>query len=303
MEVKLPRKRDVPRKTILISCHQLKMLCLGCVQMIVVVDYADVISMQNWSHLHAVLEQLNHLPSKEHVTNVMRIRPWYLNEQARYYRQTIILSSYLTPEMNALFNGLCLNYEGKVKLATEFTGVLPKIQLEIRQVYERFDASSIGELDDARFEYFCTKVYPKIQESDEGGVLLFASSYFEYIRLSSFLKSQDASFCRIGEATSQQDISRARLWFFEGQKKILLYSERSHFFHRYKIRGGHHLVVYSLPGRKDFYPELVNMLGESGNPRCNVLFSRLDLLKLERIVGTSSARRLISSDKDMFVFC
>uniref|UniRef100_A0A453MDU9 Uncharacterized protein n=1 Tax=Aegilops tauschii subsp. strangulata TaxID=200361 RepID=A0A453MDU9_AEGTS len=43
--------------------------------------------------------------------------------------------------------------------------------------------------------------------------------------------------------------------------------------------GGHHLVVYSLPGRKDFYPELVNMLGESGNPRCNVLFSRLDLLK------------------------
>ncbi|XP_037444364.1 U3 small nucleolar RNA-associated protein 25-like isoform X2 [Triticum dicoccoides] len=270
---------------------------------IVVVDYADVISMQNWSHLHAVLEQLNHLPSKEHVTNVMRIRPWYLDEQARYYRQTIILSSYLTPEMNALFNGLCLNYEGKVKLATEFTGVLPKIQLEIRQVYERFDASSIGELDDARFEYFCTKVYPKIQESDEGGVLLFASSYFEYIRLSSFLKSQDASFCRIGEATSQQDISRARLWFFEGQKKILLYSERSHFFHRYKIRGGHHLVIYSLPGRKDFYPELVNMLGESANPRCNVLFSRLDLLKLERIVGSSSARRLISSDKDMFVFC
>uniref|UniRef100_A0A453MEC8 UTP25 C-terminal domain-containing protein n=1 Tax=Aegilops tauschii subsp. strangulata TaxID=200361 RepID=A0A453MEC8_AEGTS len=61
------------------------------------------------------------------------------------------------------------------------------------------------------------------------------SSYFEYIRLSSFLKSQDASFCRIGEATSQQDISRARLWFFEGQKKILLYSERSHFFHRYKV--------------------------------------------------------------------
>jgi U3 small nucleolar RNA-associated protein 25 len=43
---------------------------------IVVVDHADVISMQNWSHLHAVLEQLNRLPSKEHVANVMRIRPW-----------------------------------------------------------------------------------------------------------------------------------------------------------------------------------------------------------------------------------
>nr|XP_051177186.1 protein NUCLEOLAR FACTOR 1-like isoform X2 [Lolium perenne] len=272
-------------------------------KLIVVVDHADVISMQNWSHLHSVLEQLNQLPSKEHVANVMRIRPWYLDQHARYYRQTIVLSSYLTPEMNALFNGSCSNYEGKVKLVTEFTGVLPKIQLEVRQVYERFDASSVGESDDARFDYFCTRVYPKIQESDEGGVLLFVSSYFEYIRMSNFLKSQDASFCRIGEATSQPDISRARLWFFEGQKKILLYSERSHFFHRYKIRGGHHLVVYSLPGRKDFYPELVNMLGESPNPKCNVLFSPLDILKLERIVGTSSARRLISSDKSMFVFC
>jgi hypothetical protein len=36
-------------------------------------------------------------------------------------------------------------------------------------------------------------------------------------------------------ATSQQDISRSRLWFFEGKKKILLYSERSHFYHRYKV--------------------------------------------------------------------
>ncbi|XP_034580641.1 protein NUCLEOLAR FACTOR 1 isoform X1 [Setaria viridis] len=270
---------------------------------IVIVDHADVISMQNWAHLEAVFEQLNHLPSKEHGTNVMRIRPWYLDQHAQYYRQTILLSSYLTPEINALFNGSCFNYEGKIKMVTEYAGVLPKIQLEVRQVYERFDASSIAGADDARFDYFCNKVYPKIQDLDEGGLLLFVSSYFEYIRISNFLKSKEASFCRIGEATSQQDISRSRLWFFEGKKKILLYSERSHFYHRYKIRGTKHLLIYSLPGRKEFYPELVNMLGESENPKCNVLFSRLDLLKLERIVGTSSARRLISSDKSMFVFC
>jgi len=125
---------------------------------IVVVDHADVISMQNWAHLEAVFEQLNHLPSKEHGTNVMRIRPWYLDQHAQYYRQTILLSSYLTPEINALFNGLCFNYEGKIKMVTEYAGVLPKIQLEARQVYERFDASSIAEADDARFDYFCNKV-------------------------------------------------------------------------------------------------------------------------------------------------
>ncbi|GJN13661.1 hypothetical protein PR202_gb00391 [Eleusine coracana subsp. coracana] len=134
---------------------------------IVVVDHADVILMQNWAHLETVFEQLNHVPSKEHGTNVMRIRPWYLDQHARHYRQTILLGSYLTPELNALFNGLCLNYEGKVKMVTEYGGVLPKIQLEVRQVYERFDASSISEADDARFDYFCNKVYPKIQDSDE----------------------------------------------------------------------------------------------------------------------------------------
>ncbi|KAG8085039.1 hypothetical protein GUJ93_ZPchr0010g10447 [Zizania palustris] len=71
--------------------------------------------------------------------------------------QTILLSSYLTPEMNALFNGLCLNYEGKVKLTTEYKGVLSKIQFEAPQVYERFDASSITEADDARFDHFCRR--------------------------------------------------------------------------------------------------------------------------------------------------
>uniref|UniRef100_A0A0D9WEQ2 UTP25 NTP hydrolase-like domain-containing protein n=1 Tax=Leersia perrieri TaxID=77586 RepID=A0A0D9WEQ2_9ORYZ len=192
---------------------------------IVVVDHADVILMQSWSHLYAVFEQLNQLPSKEHGTNVMRIRPWYLDQHACYYRQTILLSSYLTPEMNALFNGLCLNYEGKVKLVTEYKGVLSKIQFEAPQVYERFDASSITEADDARFDHFCQKVYPKIQESDEDDVTA------RYITCKTL------------------------------------------------IRGAHHLVIYSLPGRKEFYPELVNMLGESENRKCTVFFSRLDLLK------------------------
>lgn len=33
----------------------------------------------------------------------------------------------------------------------------------------------------------------------------------------------------------QSDISRARVQFFEGKRKIMLYTERSHFYHRYKV--------------------------------------------------------------------
>lgn len=37
--------------------------------------------------------------------------------------------------------------------------------------------------------------------------------------------------------TKQNDISRARIWFFEGKRKIMLYTERMHFYHRYKVLG------------------------------------------------------------------
>ncbi|CDP16107.1 unnamed protein product [Coffea canephora] len=270
---------------------------------VLIIDHADVILMQNWSHVNTVVEQLNRLPVKQHGTDIMRIRPWYLDGQAQFYRQTIILGSHLNPDINSLFNRHCLNYEGKVKLVCLYKGVLPKVLIPVRQIYERFDADSIAYVDDARFQYFCKKVFPKIKDSIQGGIMLFISSYFEFVRLRNFLKSQEASFCLLGEYTKQSDISRARIWFFQGQRKIMLYTERAHFYHRYKIRAIQKLIIYSLPERKEFYPEIVNMLEGSQNMSCTVLFSRFDQFRLERIVGSASAKRMITSEKGVFVFC
>ncbi|XP_057978039.1 protein NUCLEOLAR FACTOR 1-like isoform X2 [Malania oleifera] len=133
--------------------------------------------------------------------------------------------------------------------------------------------------------------------------MLFISSYFEYVRLRNFLKSQNASFCLLGDYTEQSDISRARVSFFEGRQKIMLYTERAHFYHRYKIRGIQNLIIYSLPERKEFYPEIVNMLEGSHSMTCTALFSRFDQFRLERIVGTTAAKRMVSSEKGVFVFC
>ncbi|GKV00418.1 hypothetical protein SLEP1_g13106 [Rubroshorea leprosula] len=270
---------------------------------VLIIDHADVISMQNWDFLKSVIEQLNHIPSKQHGTNIMRIRQWYLDGYARFYRQSIILGYYLNPDMNALFNHHCSNYEGKVKLASQFKGVLPKVLLQVRQVYERFDADSVADVDDARLEYFTKKVFPKIKDSIQGGIMLFVSSYFEFVRLRNFLKSQNASFCLLGDYTDQRDISRARVWFFEGKRKIMVYTERIHFYRRYKIRGIRNMIIYSLPERKEFYPEIVNMLEESDEATCTVLFSRFDQLRLERIVGSASAKQMVKSEKGVFVFC
>ncbi|XP_071737104.1 protein NUCLEOLAR FACTOR 1 [Rutidosis leptorrhynchoides] len=269
---------------------------------VLIVDHADVIAKQNWSHVNTVVEQLNRLPSKQR-TDIMRIRPWYLDEQARFYRQTIILGSHTNPDINLLYNNLCLNYEGRVKLSCEHKGVLPKVLLQVRQIYERFDTESIVESDDARLDYFKKKVFPKIKDSVQGGIMIFISSYFEYVQIRSFLMSQDASMCLLQESMAQSDISRSRVWFFQGKKKIMLYTERCHFYNRYKIRGIQNLIIYSLPERKEYYPEIVNMLEGSNSMNCTVLFSRFDLLRLERIVGTAPAKRMMTSDKRIFTFC
>ncbi|KZV26805.1 hypothetical protein F511_06652 [Dorcoceras hygrometricum] len=269
---------------------------------ILIIDHADIMLMQNWSHVKTVVEHLNKIPSKQHGTDIMRIRPWYLDGQARFYRQTIILSSHINPDFNALFHQHCLNYQGKVKLECKYRGILPKILTQVQQVYERFDTESIAGVDDSRLEYFSKKVFPKIKDSVQHGVMIFVSSYFEFVRLRNYLKSQDASFCLFGEYIKPNDISRVRGQFFRGEKRIMLYTERAHFYYRYKIRGVKNLFIYSLPERNEFYSEIVNFLEPSADMTCTILFSRLDYLRLERVVGSTAAKRMVDSDKGVFVF-
>jgi U3 small nucleolar RNA-associated protein 25 len=174
----------------------------------------------------------------------------------------------------------------------------------VLQIYERFDAASITQVDDARLEYFTKKIFPKIKDSVQGGVMIFIHSYFEFVRLRNFLNTQNTSFCLLGDYAKNADISRAREQFFVGSRKIMLYTERAYFYKRYKIRGIKNLILYSLPERKEFYPEIMNMLEEGSHDMMSTaLFSRFDMLQLERIVGSTSAKRMITSEKNMFAFC
>ncbi|KFK43953.1 hypothetical protein AALP_AA1G196000 [Arabis alpina] len=266
---------------------------------VLIIDHADIISMQNWSLLAKVVDSLNKLPSKQHGTNIMRIRQLYLDEHARFYRQSIILSSYLTTDISNLFNRQCLNYRGKMKLACKYKRVHGKVLLPVQQIYERFDADSMSQVDEARLEYFSKKIFPNIKDSVQGGVMILARSSFDYIRLRNFLKSQKASFCVIEENTKDENISRARNDFYLKNKKIMLYTERSYFYRRYQIRGIKKLIMYSPPERKEFYHQIVNMVEESHDMMCTVLFCRWDKLQLERIVGSGWIDRILTSEKNI----
>lgn len=54
-----------------------------------------VIFMQNWSNLSTVIKKLNSKPSKNHGTDQMRIRPWYI-----YIYNSIFLAVAFLPNIN-----------------------------------------------------------------------------------------------------------------------------------------------------------------------------------------------------------
>ena len=81
-------------------------------------------------------------------------------------------------------------------------------------------------------------------------------------------------------------------------------TERFHFYRRYRIRGAKTLVFYAPPDHAQFYAEFLQTPfvvreGQEGvdeeEVSSRVLFSKLDLLRLERVVGSVDARRMIGS--------
>ena len=77
--------------------------------------------------LPAVVDRMNEVPKGQHGVDIMRVREWYLSGQARQFRQTILLSSFASAEVNALFNRSCSNHAGKVRLKVSHKVGVPSV--------------------------------------------------------------------------------------------------------------------------------------------------------------------------------
>lgn len=67
---------------------------------------------------------------------------------------------------------------------------------------------------------------------------------------------------------------------------------------RYKIRGIRNLIFYAPPDHPQFYTEFLSypFLDDGVEPSdvtCRVIYSRYDIMRLERIAGTEGAADLI----------
>lgn len=285
---------------------------------LVIVDHADAMLMQNWEHMEFVFEHLNLLPKKDHGCDFSRLRKWYADDDAKYFRQTIALAAFNTPEINALFFNQSRNWAGKVKINRFYPGAIQELGMRVKQTFSRLESPSFATDPETRFTYFTSAIVPSLtrrNSKESAGTVLFIPSYIDYIRIRNYLttstETANLSFGYICEYTPESEVSRARSHFMTGRLKVLVYTERAHHFKRYKMQGVKKIIMYGLPDNPIFYKEIVaGFLGKSvlqgglepGSGSVTVAFSKWDFWKLERIVGSERVNKMIKDKGDTFNF-
>ncbi|KAM8833307.1 U3 small nucleolar RNA-associated protein 25 homolog [Synchiropus picturatus] len=274
---------------------------------VLVVDQAQVFLMQNWEHVLHVMKHLNLQPLDSHGVDFSRVRMWNLNNWGRHYRQTLVFSSVQDPQISSILTRHCANYRGQVCTKNvPKSGSICQVMVQLPHVFQMFPCDSFVD-HDARFQFFVNKVLPQYQDSVMSHTLVYVPSYFDYVRLRNHLKKQGSSFTCLCEYSSKSEVSRARHFFQTGDKRLLLFTERFHFYKRYTIKGVQNLIFYGLPSFPHFYTEACNMLSAEGRQAaaswtCTALYSRYDAHKLAAVVGGQRASQMLGSDKSVHLF-
>lgn len=299
-------------------------------------------------------------------TDFSRVREYFLHNKSKFYRQLIFTSSFLSPDMLTFLRLYSTNHLGSFRLKKTWNkdGELSNIKqlYTIKQVFQKLpepqyflkntnlieesnntkkskNSDKVSETneklvnnllsyEEVRFKYFVNVVLKKILLLNDKHIILFVPNYFDFVKVRNELIKQEVSAVFVSEYSRESEISRGRARFFQGLKNILVYSGRAHFFRRFPIRGGSHIIFYSPPEYSHFYSELLNLLAPpikakdrmitnkddnteiidedeneyTSNLTSLCLFADYDMLSLSRIVGSDRAKQMIESNKDSFVF-
>lgn len=288
---------------------------------IVILDQADVFLMQNWEHVLDIMQHINLMPSKPRKMDIARVRPWHLENWSKYYRQLIMFASISVPLVHSFFQTNSLNYEGYLTFRHRVDNPQAKqVTSSCKQHFLYYDSSNAKEASDHRFNYFIKHVLPNYtalgnvssEEENKNPIdhtLIVVSSYFDYVRIRNHFRREKLSFTQICEYTEDNKVAKARQLFYFGARQFLIYSERCHFYHRYKIKGVRRVIFYEPPTYAKFYTEIVNMLTpklqgkkfveDSEQFVATTLFSNHDTLQLGAIIGYSNAVKLIQNKKSI----
>ncbi|XP_067681153.1 U3 small nucleolar RNA-associated protein 25 homolog isoform X2 [Haliotis asinina] len=276
---------------------------------LLIFDQADVFLMQNWDHILHLFKHLHLQPKESHGVDFSRVRMWTLNGWSHLYRQSLIFSAVPTPEVNAVFNKYCHNYAGKVQVCREpGNGVICQIITQTPQTFQRISCMSFTQLADTRFDFFIKKLVPHHRDPVMNRTLVYIPSYFDFVRIRNHFRKEGVNFVHMSEYATDKGISRVRCDFFHGKAQFLLYTERLHFYRRFRIRGIKHIVFYDLPTYPHFYTEMCNMIKdpkrgiENKAATCTTIYSKYDAQKLAEVVGADRTAIMLNSEKSVHMF-
>ncbi len=279
---------------------------------LLIMDQTDVFTMQNWEHVTHLFAHLNLKPEKSREVDYSRVRLWTLNELSKYYRQTLIFSSVSMPEINSILNKSCRNYMGQIRVNNPVEkGVISHVLVSVPLVFHRFQSKSPLDSIERRFDYFTTRIMPDYKKDHMYHTMIFIPSYFDYVRVRNWFDKSDLDFLEICEYTKDKNIAKARDLFFHSETHFLLYTERSHFYRRFSIKGIRHLIFYQLPQNPHFFSEMCNLMqsgyqnrksGSEGNMTCTVIYDKYDAQRLSSVVSTEKTGQMLSAEKNVHMF-
>uniref|UniRef100_A0A1I8JCQ3 PCIF1_WW domain-containing protein n=1 Tax=Macrostomum lignano TaxID=282301 RepID=A0A1I8JCQ3_9PLAT len=210
----------------------------------------------------------------------------YLEGRASLYRQTVCLSGVRFPELSGLFGGHMRNWRGKLALRPYYAGLYGEAGLlggplasvgagPLAVRFVQFASSGPAEASTARLAAFRRRLLPWLREGQRLiRVLVYAPSYLDWADLRAELRKESLDFCAISEYTPANKAASYQGLFREGQVRILLYSERYHFYHRQRLRGIHNLLFYGPPTHPAFFEELCRLAladAAPAAPACAIL--------------------------------
>ena len=279
---------------------------------LLIIDQAEIFLAQNWENVLHVMDHLHLQPKTLRTTNINRVRSWCLNGLSKFYRQTLLFSSHELPEFRGIFNNKCFNYEGSVRISNPIiNGDIRNVIVPLSQVFHRIECSDLDQVFQTRFNYFVNKILPQFKSTIFAHTMIYVPNYFDYVQLRNYFKAENLSFVQICEYTKKEKIARARDMFFHSGAHFMLYSERSHFFKRTRIKGIRHIIMYQPPQWPHFYSEMINLMHSSNqNSRdgledsmsITVLYTKYDCLQLNGILGSENATNLLESDEVVHVY-
>ena len=282
---------------------------------ICLIDFADVLLMQNWDHVNDILNLLNQEPQNNNNTDFSRVRQYMLEGQAAHWRQLIVSSKIIDPCMISSFKRFAKSESGSIKMRRKVkpeTASIANVLVPIKQVFQKIPVASFEKQSEARVNYFVNTLLPQIQRRKQKHTMVYVPSYFDFVSLRNAFLKRDLSFVSVTEYSRPTEISRGRARFLQGRKPIMLYTGRCNFFFRHPIKGVRHLIFLGLPEHPEFFSDQVNQISTTADESdidaatsiasCLALFTRYEAHALERVVGSGNCSRMLASEKCTFMF-